>query len=81
MRSKPRALWCVLLDMGLAYHFSGDKQVKKVARSNLKTVDKASRPALQVIMQSRHPGKVVMESVGNIHRRHGLLSGEPKVTK
>ena len=58
-----RPMWGCMLDMALAYHFSGDKQVKKVAKMNTKKVARSSRPVLQAITKARRPGGVVMAAL------------------
>jgi hypothetical protein len=53
--------------MALAHHYSGDKQVRKVAKYNIKKVARSSRPVLQAIAKADHPGKVVMTALESIH--------------
>lgn len=61
-----KPLWSCLLEMGIASHYAGDKQVKRVAKSNLKKVARISRPVLQGIIKAEHPGRVVSMTLGNL---------------
>ena len=52
--------------MALAYYFSGDKQVKRVAKANIKLVARGSRPVLKSIIKSNQPGFVVLVALESI---------------
>ena len=54
--------------MALAYYLSGDKQVKRVAKANIKLVARSSRPVLQAITKAERPGCVVLVALGLVER-------------
>ena len=52
--------------MALAYYLSGDKQVKRVAKANIKLVARSSRPVLQAIAKADQPGCVVLVALESV---------------
>ena len=58
--------------MALAYHYSGNKQVRKVAKANIKKVARSSRPVLQGIVKAEQPGQVVMAALESVGCNDGL---------
>ena len=50
--------------MASAYYFTGDKQVRKVAKLNINKVARSSRPVLQAIAKAEQPGCVVLVALG-----------------
>ena len=66
MNKHPRPAYSCLLDMALAYYLSGDKQVKRVAKANIKLVARSSRPVLQAIAKADQPGCVVLVALESV---------------
>ena len=61
-----KPIWPCLLDMALAYYFAGDKQVKRVAKANIKLVARSSRPVLQAVAKADQPGCVVLLALESV---------------
>lgn len=58
-KSTNKSLYSCVLDMNLAAYFSGDQQVRRVAKSYIRLASKPNKTALKKIVKSKHPSQLV----------------------
>ena len=63
-------LYGCLLDMGLASYYGGDKQVRRVAKANVKKVARIGRPVLMKIAKSDKPGDIALRALGSLDKKN-----------